>query len=410
MSSLFGNRRAEKRHERDRIQWSDVYKRALNTLAKGTGEAYVEGVYFGLAYATPPFFEFAAVRAGENPPTIKSRGFSHPRAKIAPEPRGNTGQYDSWFLDGSFEFHGMWDDYIVTWDDYNDGYQKIWADDPQNDSNFPWSYKWSASNHWVQQPSHNRWSVSSERAHKHDIGASGSYSAKFTHQSDGEIGPWLVPIEAAGEYNPWDFTPDLGDQHYGLISYALQMNYSQGYNHPTNTFYPEGGFNNPGLVNPINEGMDHEVWLYSDQPYTFEVWVTVWDDEEFNPDIGIWHQEQVTYRDEWPMKGGDWEKVEWTVRMPSRLMPGMPTPLNEDGSFAVAYERGYWGTCRMRVKGGNKGQSVFLDDCCAWSHLNFNENPYITVGVAKWIRDENGAYVGADLWVKIGEVGFQVNP
>lgn len=402
--------RAERRRERDRAQWSELYKRELKTLAKGTGEAYIEGVYFGAAYATPPFFEFSAVRAGDNPPSIKSRGFSHPRAKIAKEPRSNTGQYDSWFLDGSFEFHGMWDDYIVPWDQWtSDGYQKIWAEDVENRTNYPWSYKSDSSNHWVQQPSHNRWAISSERAHKHDIGASGQYSAKYTFGTDGEIGPWIVPIDAAGEYNPWDLTSSISDLHYMLVSYAFQMNWSEGYDDPS-PFYPEGGGNNPGLVNPINEGMAHEVWLYSEQPYTFETWVTMWDFQDLDPDLGVFYNEHLSYKNEWKMKGDGWEKVEWTVFTPKRLLPGMPYPTYEDGSPAPAYQEGYWGTCRMRVKGGNKGQSVFLDDCAAWSHLNFNENPYITVGVAKWIRDDNGAYVGADLWVKIGDVGFQVNP
>lgn len=398
-------RKADKRHERDRIQWSDTYKRIFEVIARGRGEALIEGLNFGAAYDTPPFFEFAVVREGEPTLDIKAVGFTHPGGNLVRAPGGHTGQIDNWFYDGSFEHHGMWDSQIVQWDQYrDDDYQKIYVEQsvlPAYVDKDPWGYARYA-NCWVQQPTHNLWAVTSEKAHAPDMGLRGKYSAKFTFQTDNEISGWLIPILSIG-WPIQSYAPNNGrDQHYYAISHFVQQNHSIGYGKPLPPFYPEGGFNTPGLVNPLVDGMNYEAWVWSDQDCTMETWVNFWHDYEFNEELGLWVKNEQEDRRDWPVKGGQWNKVEFTVLTPGRLMPGLPDPKEEDGSPAPDLDH-YYATTRFRMKDGVPGQQVFFDDALAWAHFTFNDNPFVTVGVSKWIVDAAGAYIGADLWVKVGE-------
>lgn len=414
-------RRAEIKKERDRDQWSDLYKQTFDLLVQGRGEALVEGIYFGAAYAQPPFFEFSAFRSGEQVQRPRPIGWSHPGAEIKKAPSGNTGQIDGWIADGSFEHQWMWSDpEIVVWDQWTtESYQKIsFEQNEYSTSNDPrdWIFH---GNWWVQQPNNNRWVITDEKAHVSQRGPRGQASAKFTFASDQEVSGWLVPINANSQINPWDFPTNVGrDIHYFLITYAMEVNYSNSYNHPQGPFYPEGGFNDPGAhSNPLIEGMDHEIWVYSDQDCIFEYWITFWHYDSYDPDIEAFYYEEVSEQKEINVRGGKWERLEWTVFYPPRLNPGMPYPREEepvDQGFstlideAPLIEEGYWGTCRIRVKGGSAGQTVYVDDFYPSTRVTPAIDPIITVGVAKWIRDEAGAYVGADVWIKVSEAPFVV--
>ncbi len=607
-------RRAEGKKERDRIQWSDLFAKSFDMLAKGTGEALVEGVYFGAAYDAPPLLEFSAVRKeGTGAPTVKAIGWGHPKVKIQKTQGGNIGQIDGFLADGSFETQGMFDSEIVTWDhplhDEFPSYQKIFedvtfvADDPRTFV--------GGANQWVQQPNHNRWSISSEKAHRHAMGPKGKYSAKFTfggpsvptgnllafanagvedgfaplvslytsydastlnekvwyqgwsrigdggtitigsggagegtrfarttHSSgnlndfakwlylidletavgsgaemdfsiqvngdyangeftieqydagfsqlnnitvarpglsksygdwttlpnvdlgldantryllirlivvvtngesadfddlqlsvsapsgvggeSSEVSGWLVPIDTLSHVSPWNIPPAAVVSrliHYYLVSYWVGVNYSRGYPAAPALFYPEGGFNTPGLVDPLCKDIAHELWVYSDQDCTLESWVTFWYDGETNvptrhdiPEFPATHTIDYDRQDDFDVKGGEWNKIEFVSVTPSNLMPGMPFPVHQPGDRpANTYEEGHFGTMRLRVKNGRVGQKVYIDDVDVWPVLHPASDPFITVGVARWIVDDGGAYVGADVWIKVSDtIGFTV--
>jgi hypothetical protein len=401
---------AEKKHERDRIQWSDQFNIRFDVIARGLGEGLIEPVYFGAAYANPPLFEWSAAWAGETLIDLAAWGVEHPEVKALRAAGGSSVIQDQLAPDGSFEGQMLWNDpYIPKWDQselWPQRYQKI-EDDQSVAYNraTPWN-NGTYTNWWVQEPLTNLWAITDERSHEHNVGPEGKYSAKVTLNSSG-LSPWLVPIWGAeGGY----FGPLPADQtHLLLKSYQMPIASGQ-------CGSPTAPFENPDLL------MHHELWVNSDSPCTVEldmlVYSVVWPNPTIRrTDTGdsvFWQSEWEDNR-EYELTGGDWEQVLYEIPPPSHLWPGIPYPRYDGDNWTPDPEyfqglpdeddfpaQGISIPARImfRVK-GQPGQEVFLDDALFYPRLVGSDAPLITVGVHEWIQDEGGAYVGAKLWVKI---------
>lgn len=435
---------AERRHERDRIQWSDTFKRKFDTIVNGSGEGLIEGLYFGAAYAVPPFFEFSAVREDatsvlESPRSVV---YMHPQHKVGKTyGKVSTDRVSAWFQDGGFEVQGTFDPVIPDYGKNSDwiqyDHQKIYEEQSYA---FPLWPGINYLNNWVQEPRRYRWSASNEKSHESEMGPRSQYSAKYTFGEQDDVSPWLIPVPGWSGYVYWDaYGLDDNTQDYALTSHLTPINkvgwpYDPGY--ANSPYYPEGGAQWISTVNPTVTAEDYEAFVYSDQSCTFEVWITSRNQDYVNkyPDgspfpsdavMGIledygqttgWpYYEELSFRQDFAVKGGQWNKFNWSMAIPSRLMPGFPLAKRADGAEyrRIFNPSQYDGktypveldflltTVRFRVKDGQVGQNVYLDDVLMWHHYEPFENPFITVGVAKWIRDGAGAYVGADLWVKV---------
>ena len=58
---------------------------------------------------------------------------------------------------------------------------------------------------------------------------------------------------------------------------------------------------------------------------------------------------------------------------------------------------------RFRINNGKPGQVARLDNVYVWPDIKNVYVPMVTVGVAEWVQDEQGAYIGAKLWIKVGD-------
>lgn len=421
---------ADRRHERDRIQWSDTFKQKFDVIANGTGEGLIEGVYFGAAYDKPPLFEFSATRKGVAEFDEFRQGvWAHPNQLVSqPQQYPNTvasNIHAGWFTDGGFEVQGQWDstipDYSTSRSDYGEWQvirDTIYGSNP---SNYPADngYELQGGNSWVQEPKNPRWTVTNERPHPDTpIGPKSRYSAKYTFASDSDVSPRLVPFCGPATYGLWNIPVSDTVQHYGIVSHLFPINYATSPDSPQGfgSWYGGGGWSYSWFPNPTISSFEYEAFVYSDEPFTFEAetWVSDQDPPFYSDnyegvpegfDEDVWgygpYIVEAHVLESFDIEPGKWNKLRWKVAVPTRLLPGFPIPRWSNGAIPWQTNATRWATLNFRAKNGVAGQDVFFDDLEGWYRYEPWDDPFITVGVARWIRDEAGAYVGADLWVKV---------
>jgi hypothetical protein len=95
---------------------------------------------------------------------------------------------------------------------------------------------------------------------------------------------------------------------------------------------------------------------------------------------------------------GGWNRI--GVELPYQGFRGWPNayPCLDAAGEPDEY---YW-TFRYRAK-GTPGTVVNFDNIYLDRQLRGADVPILTVGVDEWIKDEAGVYIGARLWIKMGQ-------
>lgn len=420
-------RRAQRRTEIDRGTWAEYDKLNLFTTLEGSGEATTV-VYFGQAFESPPYFTYSAAAKDTDVafPEVTGSVFLH-RDLAGAGPTNFSGSdvvHDhrsqaSWLSDPSFELQGAWGDtYIPTW--YEDdltattrtgwaGFQKI--SEEQAYKGPLSSYGNDFANSWVQEGGRsNRWALSSEEyfGDASDARYQGFWSAKYTF--DGDTTRWLVPFSsgdgAFGYPHAWGHTDTEVSPHnwniheYDLVSYVLPQSRSF-------ASLPYGSWAGP-VGNPRINAYRHIVHAKSDAALTCEMqvnWINtdVTVGSEFEDKlvddryrIALMDTETTTVDlipGQWTECVFDWSPPRW---MWEPVVPwrGEVQP-NEvaGGNNTVLF--------RFRFTGGSPNDVVYADEIYVHPVIEtLPALPLLTVGVASWLRDDNGFYVGANLWLK----------
>lgn len=404
-------RKATLRTDLDRQLWAGLDKTAFNLRVKGTGQHLMpDPLYFGQAYDQPPVFSYSAVitNAGVGYPGAKSLVRLHPDfiAASYPASQGDTLATQGLFVDGSFEHQMIFSDPVIPV--LSDStYQKIYTE--------KYSGSWYPirpgrnTNGWVQGfETNSRWAVSTDRYNSIPApDREGRHSAKYTFDVPGSS-RWLYPTTAASP--AWGIqTGTEEQQRFECVSHTLDISD----HYPGGLGQVRGPFHNPGA-----NTYTYEIHTWTDGDATLEFNWTGWDFEGWSGGDGdyfagdpSWGNTVRVLKDETftqPMQPGGWEKHVFEVYWPHwPNAPVAPILAGKIGTVpdwdvpTVAYA-----TTRFRVTGGTTGQVAHFDD--ASGYLNLQTVPpasLITIGVAEWIRDERGSYVGARLWFRAESEG-----
>ena len=318
---------------------------------------------------------------------------------------------------GQYEFWWNWPSTILgAWE--RDGYtaQGLWG----------LREALEGSNPWIQTGEREgRWAVTNEKSHDYGVGAKGEYSAKYTFVENGSSN-WLIPLDWAQGFVD-DLSSDYPDKaHWGFFSL-----YTWG----------EQPISGGTAVPPILPGWEGTAAVWSDEDCEFEAWnYNWWLSEGFEWDSGYdtanyekaWDYlpMPLSYDDPTPMMDTDvWvgsSYPDWiTCHMGSSETVKVPIVGGKwnDVSFYLPRGKNQWQlpnyppghalqyggpgwqheTFRFRINNGSPGQVVYLDNVYVWPDIRNIYVPMVTIGVAEWVVDEQGAYIGAKLWVKVGE-------
>ena len=388
-------RRANTKGKLDRGTWAGLDKLKFQTLVRGGGEAYVGPIYFGQAFESPPFFTYSAVaNLLDNPhPAVHNVGFPSRHAGTGGAKTDELVR-QGWISDGSFEHQMIWNDsYIPDVTEHNTwpGFQKIEDDRLGSGVGFDLS---NMANAWIQStpeasPSQPRWIISNDRAYVGGPGYRGKYSARYVFGSEA-ASRWLIPIRVYASVNPWTgySATDPVEWHLNdVISWTGQTarpgNLSGGYR-PIAFNPPLGTFT-----------ISCKVWVTD--AMTFEAVVKQWDDY----DDEYWGVQYVYYKlykednNTQELIPGEWNDVTFQVTHVPELWPNYPMVADSarDYMFYALY---------MRVVGGSSGDKAYIDDVQVSANYQTAGGgiPMLTIGVAEWIQDQGGMYVGANLWIK----------
>lgn len=421
-----------KARELDRSQWANIDRLMYEFRAHGRGEyLFEEPIYFGQAFSTPPTLAYSTI-------TDQVEGEAVIPNRVVPpkDYRRNADQYGLGthsqgtnpppILDPSFEVQGQyvplmgseaqripvtseiveaspfgdWPNEIrVVWD--RDGYtaQNTW------DTRQP-----GYVNSWVQTDEvRGRWSISGDKERDYGVGARGKYSAKFTVVDPGSTN-WLIPIgwDTWFAYDTFPNYPDYpGAAHWCFI-----------------TLVTEGEFVGTGEP-PVMFGWNGTASVWSDTDCEFEAWeYCFWADEtnsdwwdysympqSYGSDVSLLYGDMYTdhaspsssvarlgsdNKVTVPIVGGEWNDISFYLPRDRNQWQ----PMNYSvGGPGLIYE-----TFRFRLNNAVAGQVVYLDNIYLWPDVKNIYVPMVTVGVAEWVQDEHGAYIGAKLWVKVGDV------
>lgn len=393
-------RRAEVRQDVDRRTWADLERAGFDVQVKGYGEYLtVNPIMFGQAFEAPPFFTFSVTGTMAGGGEVKAIGWPTDFEPKVYTPMGDwTGigsqlQREGWLPDGSFEHQAeVWGDpYIPSigeWDISYDifdsqGWQKIGV---ASYDELPFA---GTSNWWIQigPPANTgpRWECSDEQAYPNEPGYKGRWSAMYEFDAE-PISPWLVPVNVAA-FNPvWseDFWTDEMTET-NIYTMTHDCNYE-------NSVYPDGGYM-PIAMNPPLNKTTFTAHVYSDGPCEFEFYRRDW---------GWWGGEDPTYSLDLGLDGlviaiapNVWSEARFVSPINPAQWPNYPLIIADQDEL-------FFRTIKLRVKGGSPGQKVYIDNCWLWPDLTTRGAPLLTIGVAEWIRDDRGMYLGAHLWFKTG--------
>ncbi len=375
-------RRSTKATELDRGTWAEVTKVTFDVLVKGVGEYLTpEPVWFGEAFDTPPFFTYSAVfRSSPNFSDVRALGLPTAGVSAVASTRGNHLFQDQFFPDGSFEHQMIWNDPVIPhWSTSYSRFQKIAS---EQSGTAPWYTQYD--NWWVQEPAHDQWSVSSDRAYTVPFGYQGSYSAKYTFGQDPS--PILIPFFPF-EQQPEPFY-DGSPPEKGIWSHKFELQADDDY-----------VFQAPAW-NPRQGEFRYVVHSYSDQTYTLEVKAVPF---IVSPQIPSGYVELTGSTQEFDMEAGVWSDavMNWAVQFEEEPNYPFTGEGPSNGVDTYGYVR-----VELRVKDGSSGQSVYVDEVWGQPRLRPGSLPLVTVGVAEWVQDDYGMYVGAYLWFKVSVEDF----
>lgn len=429
--------RQSRRQRLDRETWAQYDTLAYDMTMRGRGEALTEEIYFGRAFSTPPTLTYSAV--------FDSVGADiEPQAIVPPRGAGSI-DVDTYGLgnhsmlinpiifDPGFEHQGQFiselgadariiPDVHVFRETPPEVYTELqhvthaWIDaglpeggylDPGDGGYY--RHADYNDNNWVQTDEQKaRWEVSSDKSHDLGIGAAGKYSAKYVFPSNGSSN-WLIPTDW---YNGIYYLepPNASYDKYSWVTSVTSAS-------KTSSRGLKGDARTPGP--PYMKGWDGFAYIWSDQDCEFEAGAHLWwegiDDPSLDNGIDtVVAADDQMYGGSWDspneahfriidditqtanIVGGQWNKVD--IHLPhsgSKMNPNWP-PLAE-----YSYDS-YW-QLHYRINGGSTGQTVYLDNVYTWQIITNDVIPIMTIGVAEWITDEGGAYIGAKLWFKAGK-------
>lgn len=412
-----------KGRELDRTQWADYQRIVYDTLVLGTGEHLTPiPIAFGRAFSHPPVFSHSVsmpVASGVLPAlTVPPRG----AGAIDVDVRGLSassmapGQV---IWDSGFESQGQ---YIA---ELGAVARKIPSVNELNDGLYPssatpitnaWNYGASdyprepedGTNGWLQtDDSRGFWELSDTESDDFGLGARGKWSAKFEFELDG-ASELLIPWDNAFTWwvasseatrGPWDL--------YGTPSVSIGGPYSG--------YWDYLGFSYSAPP-PYMSGWDGHASAYSTQPCTFKVDAINfhWEGGTVEPQLDIespensiapWYREieRLTFTQE--VVPDTWNH--FVVDLPSTISDRYLTNWPPVGYPKSKYgddpnQLGTYWRFEYSIEGGVAGQVAYLDNLYLYNKMKNAVPPIITIGVAEWVVDEAGAYIGAYMWFKIG--------
>lgn len=337
------------------------------------------------------------------------------------------------YFDYSLEGYGE-DDYIGPpgeyewWQNWPNVILGVWAREGYESQNYDGYREPEYVNSWIQtSESRGRWSVTDVMSHEYGVGARGKYSAEYTFVDAGSSN-WMIPLGWMANWVDNLSADNPATAHWGFFSLEMW-----------------GGQNMLTGVPPMMSGWKGTAAVWSDDDCELDVWNYNWWDSEglegtppwwdYAPmpysyddprplvDSDVWYDYWNTYydpprfreqSDTWvtchlgndarvtvPVKGGQWNDVSFYLPQAQNQWHTPSWPPGHDlhiGGPGWMFE-----TFRFRISDGKPGQTVRLDNVYVWPDLKNIYVPMVTVGVAEWVQDEQGAYIGAKLWVKVGE-------
>lgn len=410
--------------ELERRQWSDLNRFRTDLVLYGRGEGYVEEVYFGKGFSNPPTFTYSAVSEISETATLSfgsaaprgslGRGLdvyglgndSHSHGGMIQDPSFES-QAKYWPLDAaaaatipsaSSAMQGFW-----AWADgagptarwlplrtlLSGSFTNTWA--PRFEQSKPVN-DWFGPHRWIQtDDSRERWMVDFDQCHDLGVGSTGQASAKVVVGGEG-VSNWLIPVDA-------DHPAEVPMNDWGNAWRVFRS-------------VPEvanvGGFEAHSYPPPYLEGFSGFLYVNADGPVTLESKAVYscegytgprgearFPDSAYNVDWG--YRELATVESKETVVGGGWRRV--NVDLPYQGWRAWP-----EGRECLV-NRGdpddtFW-TLMFRVKAA-PGTTVHVDNIYVDRQFRNVEFPILTVGVDEWIRDEAGVYIGAKLWVKVG--------
>ena len=445
--SIDSNRSLERR------QWAqlDRYRKDMKLI--GSGEGYVDEVYFGKGFSSPPVFSYSSVFSEEQVPVMPFYAVP-PRGSLTAEVDsfgfGNDSQSGGWMIqDPGFELQGKYKVYPSSgWDEIPSGYDmllKQWewdwgdpgisfyeaswpigqwfqdnVDDIAGDNNEvgykfdPRGPEWNIYAHrWTQtSETRNKWSVTDTEHHDLGVGEVGQVCATAVIGPNGYTN-WLIPLDYAAPLDYYVMTPEN--------SWRSWRSVSEGANSNVNTPWSTGGAWAPSYPPPYIGGFDgfahvkcsgdtelqvnatfHSPYGSTDDVRGTKVfpdshWDWGWGEDCCEDDYSYREYGSVDFAQN--VTGGDWSRVD--IELPYDGWRAWPVDIDCNQARGETYWGHYW-TIRIRVK-GTPGATVYLDNIFMTRQMRNVEIPMLTIGVAEWIRDDAGAYIGARLWVTRGD-------
>lgn len=406
------HQQADRRHQLERDAWAewDAFECEFRTLGMGSGLTGI--IYFNKCFEEPPFFTFSA--ALENlDDRITVEPIAYPSLKMSPV--FDNLRWDGWVEDPQFESQMKWNDpNIPLIDDiYSDVFQ--WQStfktvmgyniDEYTGSIFDeeWLQSPGWANTWIQgvtkYPTQPRWIISDEHGTSRPPRPS-KYAAKYVFDSEGES-RWLTWDSRITDHYQWWYSGSgpLNEEalfRTHLVQYWQDVNWTSAFG------FNRGGYMEVG-ISPSNAkwtlkqdiwSSAHATWEVSTQFYSYGEFELeppephhYFEQAEVQPFL-MDHTFQVDLTPGW-----NTVILDWTV--PPEFFP------NLHGS-GWAENDSLHGMCRFKAY-GVESEEVHLARTLLWPDFSSAPpSPFVTVGVADWIRDEKGMYIGANLWVKAG--------
>jgi hypothetical protein len=384
-------RRADTKKQLDRETWATLDKLKFESVVRGAGEYLIEDppIYFGQAFDAPPFFTFSSVAGNSSThPEVKAIGWPTDQVDRTKDELLNTG----WLVDGSFEHQMVWNDPVIpTVKDHNTytEFQKIASDQGPGTG---WKTP-SRENWWVQgtaetSGSQPLWAISNERAYPNSNGYKSQYAARYIFDSSGET-RWLIPI-SAWDANPWYgyAATDPDEWHLNDVwSWTSDVVMAGGW---------AGGYRTLAF-NPPYDKWTINLKVYATEAVTYEAIMRQWDDND-NSYFGGTSLYQLLKEDTYTQEiiPNEWNEIQFDYKASEYWTTHPPTHTNLSNDWAFH-------TWMSRFTGGTAGGKVYVDDCYMWPNATTSGGlPMITIGVAEWVQDDGGAYIGAKLWIKVG--------
>lgn len=442
----------KKGREVDRAQWADVQRLLYEFQANGRGEyLFEEPIYFGTAFASPPTLSYSSITdgfLGEPVIPFNTTPPSNYLKNVDPNGLGNHSLgTNNTILDPGFEIQGqfiplMGDDarYIPVTSDLPNAWTPRWYDRPADEQdwwkNFPnvilgvWDRDGHTdygdygnripgfANNWMQTDDvRARWIVSNDMAHEYGVGPTGSYSAKVTFTADGSSN-WLIPLGWSSNYVDELAADFPSTAHWGV--FTLHQ-------------WGEVPVSGACAVPPVVPGYEGTAAVWSDQDCELEVWYYTWwtaeGDEGVDPwwdyepmplDADVEDSRPLYWSDLYPyqpdtpacymssnvrvkvpIQGGSWNDVSYYLRRGRNQwqLPNIPP----GSDLQVGGPSWQQDTFRFRINNAVAGQVVHLDNVYVWPDIKNIYVPMVTIGVAEWVVDERGAFIGVKPWVKVGD-------